>query len=404
MYDVWTILGIDPTDDVRAIKKAYARRLKENRPADDPEGFQALRKAYEIARESAENAAPAYESVSHHAFVGESLALRPGATLAPLTFDERSRNGQFEGDFDFGSQPEHHAENEVEAFDSSYADESRLDEIDDDEVLGEREPELDEIDDREALVERELELDEVDREVAFEREPELDDPEEVDLDQWVESVVTASNGVEKFREAITSDELLPIVVARQFELVVAARFRWGSMSPYDRLPLFAEIANYYRWDDPRHHVLHYFPELEEPAIVAVGAHRCRELIYGIASGEIEASRAERKAAQCLVGAHSVTFGRPKAILEWLPTLRGKFGKGWYWLLPVDLTELVIRSEKLEELREKKEDDSIPALVWFFGLVTGTAGFLLLIIVFRYIYYFSKVGWLHRKPSPATVIV
>jgi hypothetical protein len=46
---IWDELGIEPTDDQRAIKKAYAERLKQTRPEDDPDKFQALRRAYEAA-------------------------------------------------------------------------------------------------------------------------------------------------------------------------------------------------------------------------------------------------------------------------------------------------------------------------------------------------------------------
>ncbi|AJQ92679.1 SEL1-like repeat protein [Gynuella sunshinyii] len=50
----WQILGIDPTDNKRDIKRAYSRLLKDNHPEDKPEAFQQLRDAYDQALAMAE--------------------------------------------------------------------------------------------------------------------------------------------------------------------------------------------------------------------------------------------------------------------------------------------------------------------------------------------------------------
>ncbi|WP_444926838.1 hypothetical protein ACJJI4_01675 [Microbulbifer sp. TRSA002] len=57
----WDIIGISATVDKRAIKRAYASKLKKHRPDEDPEGFKQLRLAYEEALEETKSYHPTQE-------------------------------------------------------------------------------------------------------------------------------------------------------------------------------------------------------------------------------------------------------------------------------------------------------------------------------------------------------
>ena len=52
--EIWEILGLEPTEDISAIKLAYAQKTKTCHPEENPEGFLKLRKAYQAAVSYAE--------------------------------------------------------------------------------------------------------------------------------------------------------------------------------------------------------------------------------------------------------------------------------------------------------------------------------------------------------------
>lgn len=54
MDEIWITLGLDPTKDISAIKRAYAEKAKTCHPEEDPEGFLKLRQAYQAALDYAE--------------------------------------------------------------------------------------------------------------------------------------------------------------------------------------------------------------------------------------------------------------------------------------------------------------------------------------------------------------
>lgn len=67
----WAILGIEPCDDARAVKRAYAKQLKLTRPDEKPQEFQQLHAAYKQALNIAQKRS-ATEGSSHTAQPVES--------------------------------------------------------------------------------------------------------------------------------------------------------------------------------------------------------------------------------------------------------------------------------------------------------------------------------------------
>ena len=52
--DIWSVLGLESTRDISAIKRAYAQKTRDCHPEEDPEGFLRLREAYQAALDYAQ--------------------------------------------------------------------------------------------------------------------------------------------------------------------------------------------------------------------------------------------------------------------------------------------------------------------------------------------------------------
>ena len=91
MQDPWSRLGIVRTNDLAAIRSAYAALLKRTRPDVDPDGFRSLREAFEAARRWAEqNGGAPVPAVA----AAPAIAVAPaaGTTITMPPPDHRARD------------------------------------------------------------------------------------------------------------------------------------------------------------------------------------------------------------------------------------------------------------------------------------------------------------------------
>lgn len=72
MDNIWIVLGLEPTQDVSAIKRAYAQKTRTCHPEEDPQGFLELRKAYQAALAYAEREPGGFTGAVGRPGAGES--------------------------------------------------------------------------------------------------------------------------------------------------------------------------------------------------------------------------------------------------------------------------------------------------------------------------------------------
>lgn len=85
---IWGVLEIEPTDDLKVIKRAYAKKLKIHHPEDDPEGYQRLREAYDSALKQAKQILVQPPSFDHeHDDIVETDSGFPARVDLAIEFD-----------------------------------------------------------------------------------------------------------------------------------------------------------------------------------------------------------------------------------------------------------------------------------------------------------------------------
>jgi hypothetical protein len=95
---IWQTLGIPATSDVATIRKAYAARLRECHPEEDPAGFQRLRAAYETALRAARGAIAAAPPERATGLPAETvpIAVAPVPSVAVAPTEAEGDQKQFE--------------------------------------------------------------------------------------------------------------------------------------------------------------------------------------------------------------------------------------------------------------------------------------------------------------------
>ncbi len=129
----WNLLEIQPTSDKRLIKRAYAKKLKQCRPDQDPKAFQSLYEAYQSALNHLEEAS---ESSFDEAFLEENSVpdqsfaekeIKKNAFEAITHYENKKINFRDDSQDRTGSvDPEENLKNEWETIDPYEAAENVL--------------------------------------------------------------------------------------------------------------------------------------------------------------------------------------------------------------------------------------------------------------------------------------
>lgn len=114
--NIWNILGIEPTKDIKIIKEAYAQKAKEKHPEEHPEEFKQLQAAYKAAIQYAKGQKSDFEQhVQNFQEPDEGYEKRQAAQepVTPPKFSYQEPPATKMNSFDYDRVPKVFRENET---------------------------------------------------------------------------------------------------------------------------------------------------------------------------------------------------------------------------------------------------------------------------------------------------
>ncbi|GAA6137960.1 hypothetical protein NBRC116583_17070 [Arenicella sp. 4NH20-0111] len=265
---IWEILAIEPTDDLKKIKRAYSSKLKVHRPDSDPAGYQTLREAFDEAKRLVKQGLV-------------DLPLSGNSELEMLNETESDSPPMLDVVEDVQPRTEIESEGESE----SDGDDMLVSEI------NEREDENPDVahskmSDRVfALVQEIHEL--------------VRDGKEIE-------------GVALFREHLKLDELVPVDYSKGYELQVLEYLNWWCEKRVEDaeswLPLgfMRQLINHYQWHTSSLNALSKYPALEQ-LYDTIHQNSGLGLLQRVRDKQVDANQFEVSSSDRLLGPYRPTF-------------------------------------------------------------------------------------------------
>ena len=124
-YGIWGWLGIEPTDDIDAIKAAYAEQAKKYHPAEHPEEFKKLRECYKeaIARAGRNATAKARDDFFQNVSDEKDLSEQNIISLRPEMIHVIEPEDEYESEDDEEEYEDEYESKDDEEYEEEYEDE-----------------------------------------------------------------------------------------------------------------------------------------------------------------------------------------------------------------------------------------------------------------------------------------